>query len=118
MHLSLYYEFFTAPRPISAGKHGSHLTSAEPDGLDRDPDRNEHATPKEPARSQPGPRRGNRAPVANFAAVSKLARMPSYPSGSPPPSTRPSAVPGLRQGNGRNRSARIFSSPSERSWRP
>src|ERR1035438_2335852 len=70
MHLSLCYEFFTAPRPISAGKHGSHLTSAEPDGLDRDPDRNEHATPKEPARSQPGPRRGNRAPVANFAAVS------------------------------------------------
>src|SRR5271169_3758048 len=100
MHFSLCYEFFTAPRPISAGKQGSQLLSAEPDGADPYPDRNVHATPKEPPRSPPAPRRGNRALAVNSAAASKPAETPSYPSGSPPPSTRPSAAPGLRRGNG------------------
>src|ERR1017187_9528532 len=102
MHLSLCYEFFTAPRPISAGKQGSRLTSAEPDGADPDPDRNGHATAKEPARSQPGPPPGSREPVAISQAASKWEGMPSYPSGSPLPSSRPSAAPRLRRGNGQD----------------
>src|ERR1700730_4856230 len=103
MHLSLCYEFFTAPRPILAGKQGSWITSAEPDGPDRDPDRNERATPRAPPRSQPDQPPESKAPVANSAAASKLERMPSYPSGSPLPSARPSAAPRLRLGNGQDR---------------
>src|SRR5580658_5949066 len=99
---SLCYEFFTAPF-IWAGKPGSRLRRAEPDGADPDLDGNGRAAPEERAISQPDRQPENTAPVANSGARSKLARMPSCPSRSLLPSIRPSAAPRLRRGNGQSR---------------
>src|SRR5260221_14447852 len=102
MHLFLYQEFSLRPRTISAGKPGHRLTSAEPDGAIGDPDRNGASVRSEPAILRHVLRPGSKAPAANFATASKLARKPSCPSGSPPPSSRLSATPRLRRENGQD----------------
>src|ERR1700685_1056336 len=82
-----------------------------------DPDRSARVTRKAPAKSPPAPRPENRGRVANSPATLKTAETPSFPSESPPPLIRPSAIPELRPEIGQNHSARLPSLPSVRPGR-